>query len=514
MKDIYREFYEKREKLLIHNDPDRVEKMHKKGKLTAEERMQGFFDRETYLELKPWTKNRCNDFGMSEKDLGNEGVLCGYGEVDSKEVFAIAHDVTVMGGSMGEAGRDKVMNCFDKAMDAGRPLICFSDAAGARIQEGVGALNAYCSTFGKTSVASGWIPQITVAAGICAGGTAYCAAITDFIIQVDQVGKLFITGPGVIKNVTGEETTFDEIGGSDVHRRITGLAHFIATSEEEAFAIIRRILSFIPPNAGEKPPQYAINDPIDRRTPEIKDIIPLNQQRAYDVKKVIASFVDNGDFMELQKDYATNIVIGFARLAGGTVGIVANQPKVSAGVIDVDASWKAARFVRFCDSYSIPLIILADTPGYMPGVKQEHDGIIRNGAKLLFAFSEATVPKITVVLRKDYGGAYSAMCGKGMGADFVLALPTGELAIMGAEGAAAVVFKKELAAAEDKDAKIAELSQKYKDTYLNPYKGAEYGIVDDIIDPSEMREAIIKRLKIVRNKPHKAPYRKHTNGPL
>ena len=514
MKDIYQELHEKREKLQIHNNPDRVEKMHKKGKLTAEERMLGFFDKGTYLELKPWTKNRCNDFGMSDKDLGNEGILCGCGEVNGKEVFAMAHDVTVMGGSMGEAGRDKVMNCFDKAMDAGKPLISFSDAAGARIQEGVGALHAYCSTFGRTSVASGWIPQITVISGTCAGGTAYCAAITDFIIQVDPIGKMFITGPGVIKSVTGEETTFDEIGGSQVHSRVTGLSHFIAHSEEEAFAIIRSLLSFIPPNSKEMPPKYAINDPVDRKTPEIRDIIPLNQQRAYDVKDIIRSFVDNGDFLEVQKDYAMNMVIGFARMAGETVGIVANQPKVFAGVIDVDASWKSARFVRFCDSYNIPLIILADTPGYMPGVKQEHGGIIRNGAKLLFAFAEATVPKITVVLRKDFGGAYSAMCGKGMGTDFVLALPTGELAIMGADGAAAVVFKKELAAAEDKDAKMAELTEKYKEIYLNPYRGAEYGIVDDVIDPSEMREALIKRLKIVRDKPHRAPYRKHTNGPL
>ena len=514
MSDIYETFREKREALKIKNDPVRVEKMHKKGKLTAEERIDGFFDPDTYSELKPWTRNRCADFGLNQKDLGNEGVLCGYGNVYGRPVFAYANDVTIMGGSMGEAGRDKIMNCFEKAMEAGCPIVTFNDAAGARIQEGVSALHAYCSTFGKTSIASGWVPQISLILGTCAGGTAYCAALTDFTIQVDPIGKMFITGPAVIKSVTGEETTFDEIGGSGVHGSVTGLAHFVVKSEQEGFDVAKRLLSFLPSNSRELPPQYEETDPVDRKTPEIRDIIPLDAQKSFDIKDMIRSFVDNGDFMEVQENFATNIVVGFARMGGETVGIVGNQPKVLAGCIDVNASWKAERFVRFCDCYNIPLITLADTPGYLPGVIQEHNGIIRNGAKLLFAYSEATVPKITVVVRKDYGGAYSAMCGKGMGADFVYALPTGELAIMGAEGAANIVFKHEIAAAEDQNAKRKELSEKYKETFLNPYKGAEYGIVDDVIDPEDLRSRIIRDMRIIRNKKGNTPYKKHSNIPL
>lgn len=514
MSEIYDNYYKKRDILKIHNNPDRVEKMHSKGKLTAEERVEKFYDFGTYSELKPWTKNRCSDFDMNKKELGNEGVLAGYGKVDGRTVFAYAHDVTIMGGSMGEAARDKVINCFDKAIDYGFPMVCFSDAAGARIQEGVGALNAYCSTFGKTSVASGWIPQITIISGTCAGGTAYCAAITDVIIQVNPIGKMFITGPAVIESVTGEKTTFEEIGGVGVHSGITGQAHFIVSSEEEGFALTKRILSFLPSNSKEKPPKYLINDPIDRLTPEIKSMIPIDQQKSFDMKEVIKTFVDNGDFLEFQDAYAKNIIIGLARMGGETIGIVANQPKYLAGCIDVNASWKSARFVRFCDSYNIPIVILADTPGYLPGLEQERNGIIRNGAKLLFAFSEATVPKITLVIRKDYGGAYSAMCGKGMGADFVFSLPTGELAIMGADGASNIVFKKDIKNAKDPEAKRKELSTLYKEAFLNPYKGAEYGIVDDIIAPEDIRKRLAEALNITKNKPHKTPYRKHTNGPL
>lgn len=514
MSDIYETYREKREALKLKNNLKRVEKMHSKGKLTAEERVEGFFDRNTYIEMKPWTKNRCADFDLNKKDLGNEGILCGYGTVNGRPVFAYANDVTVMGGSMGEAGRDKIMNCFEKALEAGYPIVSFNDAAGARIQEGVSALHAYCSTFGQTSIASGWVPQISLIMGTCAGGTSYCAALTDFIIQVNPTGKMFITGPAVIESVTGEKTTFDEIGGAGVHGRITGLSHFIVNSEQEGFDVVRRLLSFLPSNSQEKPPQYAENDPIDRKTPEIKSIIPVDAQKSFDMKAVIRSFVDNQDFMEVQEHFAQNMVVGFARLGGETVGIVGNQPRVLAGCIDVNASWKAARFVRFCDCYNIPIITLADTPGYLPGVMQEHNGIIRNGAKLLFAYSEATVPKITVVVRKDYGGAYSAMCGKGMGADFVLALPTGELAIMGAEGASNIVFKHEIEAAEDKEAKRKELTEKYKEIFLNPYKGAEYGIVDDVIDPEDLRCRIIRDLRIIRNKKSHRPPKKHSNIPL
>lgn len=349
MADIYEQYREKREALKIKNNPKRVDKMHNAGKLTAEERIDGFFDPNTYIEMKPWTKNRCADFGLNKKDLGNEGILCGYGNVGGRPVFAYANDVTIMGGSMGEAGRDKIMNCFEKAMESGHPMISFNDAAGARIQEGVSALHAYCSTFGKTSVASGWIPQISIILGTCAGGTSYCAALTDFIIQVNPIGKMFITGPAVIESVTGEKTTFEEIGGAGVHGRITGLAHFVVNSEQEAFAVAKRLLSFLPANSKEDPPRYAENDPINRKTPEIRDIIPVDAQKSFDMKDVIRSFVDNRDFMEVQENFAQNMVVGFARLGGETVGIVGNQPKILAGCIDVNASWKAARFVRFCD---------------------------------------------------------------------------------------------------------------------------------------------------------------------
>ena len=512
--NVFEQYRQKRKKLHISNDPQKVKKIHDEGKYTAEERMELFFDKDTFVEITPWIKNRCIDFDLYKKDLGSEGALSGYGNVDGRPVFAFANDATVMGGSIGEAGRHKICTLIDKAIDAGYPVVALNDAAGARIQEGVTALHGYCSVFGRTTVASGWIPQISVILGICAGGTSYCSALTDFIIQVNPIGKMFITGPAVIEAVTGERTSFDEIGGSDVHGNKTGLSHFIAHSEEEAIAITKRLLSFLPSNSKERPPSYAANDPIDRKTPEIESLIPAQSSKSYDMKEVIHSIADNRDFMEVQENFAKSMIIGFGRLGGDTVGIVANQPKVQAGCIDVNASWKAARFVRFCDAYNIPLITLADCPGYLPGVAQEHSGIIRNGAKLLFAYSEATVPKITVVVRKAYGGAYSAMCGKGMGADFVLALPTGELAIMGAEGAANIVFKHEIEEARDKAAKRKALTNEYREKFLNPYRSAEYGIVDDVIDPADLRNRLITHLRIIRSKTIATPYKKHSNVPL
>jgi acetyl-CoA carboxylase carboxyltransferase component len=513
-KNVYEEFREKRNALRISSNLAKVEKVHANGKLTAEERMSLLFDSGTFVETNPWAKNRCTDFDLYKKDMGTEGVMCGYGDISGRSAFAYANDATVMGGSLGEAGRHKVITLMDKAMDAGYPIIALNDAAGARIQEGVGALHAYCSIFGKTSVASGWVPQISIIMGLCAGGTSYCSALTDFIIQVDPVGKMFITGPAVIESVTGEKTTFDDIGGARVHGNITGLTHFVVGSEEEAMALTKRLLSFLPSNSKETPPRYAESDPIDRKTPELMNLIPLEPLKAFDVKEVIKSLADHGDFLEVQQGFATNMVVGFIRLGGETIGVVANQPKVLAGCIDVNASWKAARFVRFCDSFNIPLVTLADTPGYLPGVNQEHAGIIRNGAKMLFAYSESTVPKVTIVLRKNYGGAYSAMCGKGMGADFVLSLPTGELAIMGAEGAANIVFKKEIDGADDKVAKRKELTEDYKEKFLNPYRGAEYGVVDDIVEPEDLRKTLISSLRIIRNKTANMPYKKHSNIPL
>ena len=514
MKNVYELFESKRKKLSISNNPAKVEKAHSQGKLTAQERLQLLYDNNKYEETFPWIKNRCVNFDLYKKDLENEGVITAFGKISGRKVCAFANDVFVMGASLGEAQGIKIYRTIEMAIKSGVPVVGISDASGARIQEGVAGLHGYCSVFGITSIASGWIPQISVIAGVAAGGTAYASALTDFIIMTEPLAKMFITGPAVIKSVTGEDVTFDELGGTRVHGAKTGLAHFVAGSEKEAMALARRLLSFLPSNSKEKPPVYLCNDPLDSKTTQIKNIIPLNPGKGFDMKEVITLALDNGDFLEIQKDFALSMIIGFGRINGRTVGVVANQPKYLAGCIDIDASWKAARFVRFCDSFNIPLLIFADCPGYLPGVKQEHNGIIRNGAKLLFAFSEATVPKITVVVRKDYGGAYSAMCGKGMGADVVLSFPTGELAVMGAGGAANIIFKNELEKAKDKEAKRKELEERYQEEFLNPYRGAEYGIVDDIIDPSELRAKLALHLEMLENKEIPVPYKKHSNIPL
>jgi acetyl-CoA carboxylase carboxyltransferase component len=513
-KDVYEVFESKRKKLSIANNPGKVEKAHSQGRFTAEERLQMLFDDGKYEETFPWIKNRCVSFDLYKKELENEGVITAFGKVSGRRACAFSNDVFVMGASLGEAQGIKTRQAIEMAMKSGVPVVGINDASGARIQEGVAGLHGYCSVFGVTSVASGWIPQISIIAGVAAGGTAYASALTDFIIMAEPLAKMFITGPAVIKSVTGEEVTFDELGGSRIHGSKTGLAHFIAASEKEAMDLARRLLSFLPSNSKEKPPVYLCTDPIDRKTAQIKNIIPLNPSKGFDMKEVVTLAMDNGDLLEIQKDFAPNMIIGLGRINGKTVGIVANQPKILAGCIDIDASWKAARFVRFCDSFNIPLLIFADCPGYLPGVNQEHSGIIRNGAKLLFAFSEATVPKITVVVRKDYGGAYSAMCGKGMGADVVLSFPTGELAVMGAGGAINIVFKGEMEKAEDKEAKRKELEERYQEEYLNPYRGAEYGIVDDIIDPSDLRIKLAAHLEMLENKEIPVPYKKHSNIPL
>ena len=511
---VYDIFNEKKTSKSIANNPEKIKKVHYKGKLTAQERMQLLFDGGKYEETNPWIRNSCIHFDLYKKDAENEGVITGFGDVLGRKICAFSNDAFVMGASLGEAQGEKICKTIDLAIKTGIPLVGLNDASGARIQEGVAGLHGYCSVFGRTSIASGWVPQISVILGICAGGTAYSSALTDFIIMVKSLSQMFITGPAVIKSVTGENVSFEELGGYKVHGSMTGLAHFIANSEEEAIQITKKLLSFLPSNSREMPPVYANTDPIERHMPEILDIIPENQNKGFDMKEIIRKTVDYQDFFEVQENFALNMIVGFARINGKTVGIVANQPKVLAGCIDINASWKAARFVRFCDSFNIPLITFADCPGYLPGVSQEHNGIIRNGSKLLFAYSEATVPKITVVVRKDYGGAYSAMCGKGMGADIVLAFPTAEIAVMGAEGAANILFKKEIDNAENSEEKRKELIKKYKDDFLNPYRGAEYGIVDDIIDPRELREKLAKYLNILSEKEIWSPYKKHSNIPL
>lgn len=512
--DVYENYARLRAKQNIANNPAKVEKVHAKGKYTADERLAMLFDGGVYQKTNPWARNSCLLMDFYKRDPENEGAVTAFGLVDGRKVCAFAHDAFVYGGSGGEAQYIKVIRLIETAIKNGVPLVGLNDASGARVQEGVAGLNAYCTQFGKTTLASGWIPHISVITGTAAGGTAYAAALTDFIIMINPLSKMFITGPGTIKTVTGEDVTFDELGGCDVHSRITGTAHFCVRTEEEAFELTKRLLSFLPSNSKEKPPVYACNDPVNRPTARIREVVPLRATQAFDMKEIIWDVVDDGDFLEVQEDFAKSMIIGLARINGSTVGIVANQPKVMAGCIDYNASWKAARFVRFCDSFHIPLITFADTPGYLPGVSQEHGGIIRNGAKLLFAYSEATVPKITVVVRKDYGGAYSAMCGKGMGADVVLALPTGELAVMGAAAAANLVFKKEIQTAADQEAKRKEMTDYYQEEFINPYRGAEFGIVDDIIAPEELRAQLALYLDMLKDKEIWTPYKKHSNIPL
>ena len=505
---------DKRKVLQLGGGEEAIKKQHKLGKLTARERLDLLLDKDSFVENDLWLKNRCQDFDFQNQEFPGEGAAIGYGRVNGKKIFTFSQDFTLMGGSLGEAQGTKLWRIWEQAMRIGVPIVGINDSGGARVQEGMGALNGYCSLFFQNSVASGWIPQISVVLGPCAGGAVYSPAITDFIVVVEGVSKMFITGPAVIEAVTGEKITVDKLGGVAVHTQKTGVAHFAAQNEEHAFGLVRDLLSYLPQNSKEKPPVYANNDPVDRETPILKDLIPVDSGLSYDVREIIEEVVDDRRFLEVHKDFATNIVVGFARMDGHSVGIVANQTKFLAGCLDVNASWKAARFVRFCDAFNIPLVTFVDCPGYLPGVNQEHQGIIRNGAKLLYSFSEATVPKITVVLRKSYGGAYSAMCGKGLGADIVLTVPTAEIAVVGPEAAANLVFKKEIDAAKDPAAKRAELVEDYRTTFATPYKAAEWGLVDEIIDPTYLRKYLVKYLDVFREKTEWRPYKKHSNLPL
>ncbi len=511
---LYRELRERRTRLQQGGGPEQAAKQHKNGKLTARERLDLLLDSGSFTEFDPWIKNRCPDFDLYRQDLPGEGVVAGWGSINNRRVYAFSQDFTLMGGSLGEAQGMKICRLLDQAMKVGSPVIGINDSGGARIQEGMGALNGYCSAFFRHSIASGWIPQISVVLGPCAGGAVYAPALTDFIIMVDSISKMFITGPAVIKAVTGEEIGFEELGGARVHTGTTGVAHFFASSEQEAMDLVHKLLSFLPDNSRQNPPRRAGTDPAGRVEPRLEEIIPDNPMEDYDMRDIIRLVVDDGDFLEVQSQFARNIVIGLARLDGWSVGVVGNQPRVLAGCLDVDASWKAARFVRFCDAFNLPLITFADCPGYLPGVRQEHMGIIRNGAKLLYAYSEATVPKITVVTRKDYGGAYSAMCGKGLGADLVLALPTAEVAVVGPEAAANLIFRKEIESASDPDAKRREMIEEYRQKFATPYKAAEWGLVDDILEPRELRPRLTGGLNALTGKSEWRPPKRHSNLPL
>ncbi|WZL78090.1 carboxyl transferase domain-containing protein [Eubacteriales bacterium mix99] len=508
------EMQDKKRFLQLGGGQDKISKQHEKGKLTARERIRKLVDPGSFVELDAFVTHRCTDFGMEQVDASADGVVAGYATIDSRPVYLYSQDFTVLGGSLGEMHAKKITKVMDMAMKMGCPVLCLNDSGGARIQEGIDGLSGYGDIFLHNTMASGVIPQISVILGPCAGGAVYSPALTDFIFMVDDVSKMFITGPQVVQAATGEEVTAEELGGAKTHNEVSGVAHFECSSEEECFTAIRTLLSYLPQNNLEDAPVVSSNDDINRLSPELNTILPDNSSQAYDIKDVIRQITDNGEFFEIQSLFARNIVVGFARLNGKSVGIVANQPKVKAGSLDIDASDKAARFIRFCDCFNIPIITLTDVPAFLPGVDQEHGGIIRHGAKLLYAYSEATVPKVNVILRKAYGGAYIAMSSKHLGTDLVFAWPTAEIAVMGPEGAANIIFHKEIQAADNPMEKRQEKIQEYRNQFSTPYKAAARGYIDDVIEPEATRPRLISALEMLESKRESRPPKKHGNFPV
>jgi len=503
-----------RERLLQGGGQSRIEKQHKKGKRTARERLLMLFDENSFVELDAFVKHRCTNFGMEKMDAAAEGVITGYGQVGGRLVYAYAQDFTVIGGSLGEMHASKICKVQDNALKVGVPVVGLNDSGGARIQEGIDALAGYGDIFYRNTQASGVIPQITAIMGPCAGGAVYSPALTDFVFMVNKSSQMFITGPQVIKTVTGEEVSAEELGGAMTHNATSGVAQFIVENDEECIAEIRRLLSFLPSNNMESAPVYDTRDGVNRIIEDLNDIIPDNPNKPYDMKAIVKSLVDSGDFYEYQKYFAQNILTGFARIGGKSVGIIANQPSVLAGCMDVNTGDKAARFIRTCDAFNIPILTLVDTPGFLPGTAQEYGGIIRHGAKILYAYSDATVPMVTLITRKAYGGAYIAMASKHLGADVVLAWPSAEIAVMGPQGAANIIFRKDIADADNP----AEMRQKKVDDYTaefaTPYKAAERGYVDDVIEPSVTRQRLADAFDMLSSKRKSRPSKKHGNIPL
>ncbi len=493
---------------------DKIAKQHESGKLTARERLEKLFDSNSFVEIDAFVETRAIDFDMQKKKVPGDGVVTGYGSIDGRPVFVSSQDFTVIGGSLGEAHARKITKVMDMAVKMGTPFISINDSGGARIEEGIDALSGYGDIFFRNTLASGVIPQISVIMGPCAGGAVYSPAITDFVFMVDKTSYMFITGPQVIKSVTGEDVTFETLGGAEVHNAKSGVAHFLSLNEEECLMEIRRLIGFLPDNNLTDPPELFANDDLNRIDESLLELIPVNANKPYDIKDVINRVMDNGDFFEVHKLFAQNIVVGFGRLNGKTVGIIANQPKFLAGVLDVNSSDKGARFVRFCDSFNIPLVTFTDTAGYLPGTGQEYSGVIRHGAKLLYAFSEATVPKINVIVRKAYGGAYIAMNSKHLGADVVFAWPSAEIAVMGPEGAANIIFRKEIASADDAVTAREQKIEEYRNKFSNPYIAAARGYVDDVIDPATTRGRLINALELLAGKRENRPLKKHGNIPL
>ncbi|WP_415107846.1 acyl-CoA carboxylase subunit beta [Propioniciclava sp.] len=504
--------HKRRNKDRLGGGEARLQKQRDAGKLTARERIDALLDEDTFQEIGLFRRNRTVTFGMDVADMPADGVITGTGAVLGRPVHIASQDFTVVGGSAGETHSKKVVDMMESALKCGTPFVFVNDSGGARVQEGIDSLSGYGQVFYSNVKLSGAVPQISIISGPCAGGAAYSPALTDFIIQTRKA-HMFITGPGVIASVTGEKVTQDALGGADAHMGVSGVNHFVADDDTQAILIAKKLLSFLPQNNTEDPPVID-PDPYVDPDEQMLGIVPVEGTKGYDVRKVIARLVDHSDFLEVQAGYAMNIVIGFARINGRSVGVVANQPNVMAGVLDINASDKASKFIRFCNAFNIPLVTLVDVPGFLPGVAQEHGGIIRHGAKMLYAYSAATVPKITVVLRKAYGGAYLAMCSKDLGADQVFAWPTAEIAVMGAEGAANVVFRREIEAAEDPAAKREELVEEYRNTFSTPFVAASRGLVDDIINPEDTRRKVAMALEVLINKRELRPAKKHGLGPV
>ncbi|EKP93956.1 acetyl-CoA carboxylase, carboxyltransferase component (subunits alpha and beta) [Thermaerobacter subterraneus DSM 13965] len=508
------ELRSRRQRLEQGGGTQRIAQQHVKGKLTARERLALLLDPGSFQELDLFVQHRAREFGMEGKEAPGDGVITGFGCIDGRLVYVFAQDFTVIGGTLGEMHAAKIVKVMDLALKAGAPLIGINDSGGARIQEGVASLDGFARIFARNTWASGVIPQISVIMGPCAGGAVYSPAITDFVFMVEGTSQMFITGPDVIKTVTGEEISFEELGGAATHTTRSGVAHFYARDERECLGLIRHLLSYLPSNNLEEPPLLDTGDPPGRPAPELEQVVPTDPNKPYDVRRVIEGLVDRGTFFEVHQRFAQSAVVGFARLGGRVVGVVANQPRVLAGCLDIDSSDKIARFVRFCDAFNIPLITLVDTPGYLPGRAQEHGGIIRHGAKVLYAYAEATVPKISVVLRKAYGGAYIAMCCRGLGADYAFAWPTAEIAVMGPEGACNIVFRREIAEADDPAAMRAAKVREYRDVFASPYVAAARGYVDDVIEPALTRARVAAALESLAGKREQRPARKHGNIPL
>jgi propionyl-CoA carboxylase beta chain len=505
---------QKAESAEIGGGQERIDKQHQAGKLTARERINLLLDEGTFQEMDKLVVHQSHDFGMDKKRIYGDGVVSGHGRIEGRTVFIFAQDFTVFGGSLSATNAAKIVKIMDLAMKMGVPLIGLNDSGGARIQEGVASLAGYADIFLRNVLASGVVPQISAVMGPCAGGAVYSPAITDFIIMTKDISNMFITGPDVIKAVTHEDVSMEELGGAETHNTLSGVAHFAAENEEHALALIRELLSFIPNNNMEDPPEKATNDPQDRTSDELNSMVPPEPDQPYDIRRIIREVLDDNYFFEVQAEYARNIVIGFGRLAGKSVAIVANQPDHLAGALDINASDKGARFVRFCDAFNVPLITFEDVPGFLPGVAQEHGGIIRHGAKLLYAFAEATVPKITVITRKAYGGAYCVMASKHIRADINFAYPTAEIAVMGPEGAVNIVYKRELEGRKESDKVREEKIEEFREKFANPYIACEKGYLDEVIEPRLTRPKLVAALRMLENKRDKNPPKKHGNIPL